>query len=262
MVMPCLSLALQERTIVLLYNKPPNVVTSHAVEDVKGRRNVYQDVTSMEGCIMPLSSDKIAMSFEEVTGIKSRLHAVGRLDADTTGALLLTNDGGLVHDVTNRNARHSQPVSKTYHAVIMGYHSNDSVIFQKMREHGVNIGEKYGGMTQPVQDLHVLDYPTPKSTTVSLTISEGKNRQIRRMFHAMGSGVMKLKRVCIGHGLELGSLEEGQWRILSDEEVRTCLSYSPRLLEMESPSATIKTQRKGRKTFSWTKLNRQNRRRS
>ena len=261
-VLPCMSMAFQERTVVLLYNKPANVVTSHAVEDVKGRRNVYQDVTSMEGCTVPWSHDKSGMSFEEVTGIKSRLHAVGRLDADTTGALLLTNDGGLVHEVTNRNARRSRPVSKTYHAVIMGYHVDDATIFQQMREGGVYIGEKYGGTTLPVEDLQVLDHPTPKSTTVSLTICEGKNRQIRRMFHAVGSGVMKLKRVCIGHGLDLGSLQEGQWRMLSDDEVQTCLSYSPRLLEIESSRSTVKILKEARNAFSRTKSNRRSGRRS
>lgn len=248
-----LSLApLQERTVVLLYNKPPNVVTSHAVEDVKGRRNVYQDIYSMQGWVVGDGSGggggsgTHALSFQDVTGIQSCLHAVGRLDADTTGALLLTNDGRLVHHVTNRNAggdsdAHCLP--KTYHAIIMGHHSNNADIFQRMREQGVDIGQKYGGQTLPVADLHVVDHPSNKSTTVSLTISEGKNRQVRRMFHAVGSGVMKLKRVCIGNGLDLGILEEGQWRILSDEEVQTCLLYIPRLLDPSSPEPRTRKRR-------------------
>lgn len=240
------SWGLQERTTVLLYNKPINVVTSHAVDDVKGRPNVYQDVFSMKGFVGSSSAFPLAVhpaelasssssSFAEATGIQSRLHAVGRLDAETSGALLLTNDGRLVHHVTNHEAaaaggKVAVAVSKTYHAVIMGYHSDDEEIFQQMREEGVDIGEKYGGRTRPVEDLHVLDHPTTKSTTVSLTISQGRNRQIRRMFHAVGSGVMKLKRTCIGNGLGLSGLQEGQWRLLSDEEIQNCLLFTPRLL--------------------------------
>eukprot|EP00339_Tiarina_fusa_P007969 CAMPEP_0117054188 /NCGR_PEP_ID=MMETSP0472-20121206/37546_1 /TAXON_ID=693140 ORGANISM="Tiarina fusus, Strain LIS" /NCGR_SAMPLE_ID=MMETSP0472 /ASSEMBLY_ACC=CAM_ASM_000603 /LENGTH=79 /DNA_ID=CAMNT_0004769663 /DNA_START=12 /DNA_END=248 /DNA_ORIENTATION=+ len=77
----------------------------------------------------------------------------------------------------------------------------------------------------PVNDLQIMDHPTPKSTVVSLTISEGKNRQVRRMFHALGSGVMKLKRLKIGKELTLDGLEVGEWRILSDGEVRRHLQW-------------------------------------
>ena len=230
-----------QQTVVLLYHKPPHVVTSHATDDPKGRLNVYQDVTSMRGYMgnptttTSSSSPSPPLSLQQATGLPpSRLHAVGRLDADTTGLLLLTNDGGLVHHVTNRQAKrnhtNNEVLTKTYHAVVMGHYSNDDEILQQMRQHGVDIGVKYGGQTLPVNDIHVMNHPTPKSTTVSLTIAEGKNRQIRRMFHAVGSGVMQLKRVAIGNGLTLGDLQEGQWRILSDDEVISCLSYKPRIL--------------------------------
>ena len=268
------SFALQERTVVLLYNKPPNVVTSHAEDDIKGRQNVYQDIYSMKGWVgmerneMNGNQHPSALSyfpsFADVTRIQSRLHAVGRLDAETTGALLLTNDGGLVHHVTNREAtvagNGAHAVSKTYHAVIMGHYSNDADIFEQMRNHGVDIGEKYGGQTLAVEDLYVLDHPSPKSTAVSLTISEGKNRQVRRMFHALGSGVMKLQRISIGNGLDLGNLKEGQWRILSDEEVQNCLSYSPRCLD--APLLSSSSLRKSRSLSGKSRLKRRNVRRS
>jgi len=75
-------------------------------------------------------------------------------------------------------------------------------------------------MTRPVDDLQILDHPNHKSTlpVVSLTISEGKNRQERRMFHALGSGVNpELKRTRSGTESTLDGLEENAWRILTDQ---------------------------------------------
>lgn len=210
-----------ERTVVLLLYKSPNVVTSHVSHD--DRLTVYdqvQDMTAHSG-----------KSFEEVTQIRSKLHAIGRLDADTTGLLLITNDGGLVHHVTNKNALQQANIQKTYQALVMGHQTEDSLgIFWE----GVDIGTKYGGKTLPVDDLKILAWPNHKSTLVELTISEGKNRQVRRMFHSIKSGVMQLKRVAIGASgsqLNLEGLQEGQWRILSEEEVRTALQWEPKIIE-------------------------------
>lgn len=218
-----------EKTVVLLYNKPPNVVTSHVSDDA--RTTVYDEIQNLAGH---------SISFEEITGIRSKLHAIGRLDADTTGLLLLTNDGGLVHHVTNRNASsHDQsplgPITKTYEALIMGHHDEESLAEFR---NGIDIGAKYGGMTRPVDDLQILDHPNHKTTLVSLTISEGKNRQVRRMFHALGSGVMKLKRTKIGKYLTLDGVEQGKWRILSEQEVRDYLGWEPKDLDAAAANPT------------------------
>jgi pseudouridine synthase len=240
-----------ERTVVLLYHKPPNVVTSHnATNDPLGRRTVYDDVRSMIGY---LSSNSVKPScqstaFYEVTRIHptTRLHAVGRLDADTTGLLLLTNDGKLVHRVTNSNTDteggsdegSAIAIDKTYEAVIMGYHNETSPLLESVRG-GVDLGPKRGGRTRPPLSLTVLNHPTRTTTLVRLTISEGKNRQVRQMFHRVGSGVMHLKRVRIGRSLTLEGLEEeGSWRVLSDAEVRDKLHWTPRLLEQSSSTST------------------------
>ena len=188
-------------------------------------------------------------SFEEVTGIQSKLHAVGRLDADTTGLLLLTNDGGLVHAVTNPNAKITNPagasgdspsqklVTKTYEALIMGNHEMESSsALQQILNEGVDLGAKIG-RAEPAVDLQVLSHPTPKSTLVEITIAEGKNRQVRRTFHAVGSGVMKLRRTRIGNGLELDELKEGQWTILSDEEIEKHLGWRVRYLDERRDNA-------------------------
>jgi pseudouridine synthase len=294
-----------ERTVVLAYHKPSGVVTTHADDDELGRPNVYNEIFTMKGykrcCddgdddtsndndndntdstrsdllvqdtdVNPhpaLPSPRIdLLSFEQVTHMRTRLHAIGRLDADTTGLLLLTNDGGLVHHATAKDATThthtagssgsssnsnsnsnsqaaasgsvSGPITKTYQAVIMGYHEQDSDLLQGMRLSGVDIGAKYGGWTLPVDDLTVLGHATAKSTTVSLTICQGKNRQIRRMFHAVGSGVMKLQRTHIGRQLSLDGLEEGEWRILSHQEVINGLQWTPRVLVDPAASSSSK----------------------
>ena len=215
-----------ERTVVLLLNKPAGVVTSHVPVD--DRPTVYDFIT-----IENFADENPKDTVEETTGIASKLHAIGRLDADTRGLLLLTNDGSLQHHVTNPNApthQGSDPVTKTYEALIMGHHTEETL---KPLWDGVDIGTKYGGMTKPVHDLKILDYPRHKTTLVSISISEGKNRQVRRMFHALGSGVMELKRLQIGNGLNLEGVQEGQWRILSDEEVQGSLGWTPRVLDKE-----------------------------
>lgn len=226
-----------ERSVVILYNKPPDVVTSHVSED--SRPTVYDDIHSMKGFITANNGtiyDK-PPTFEQVTGIRSKLHAIGRLDADTSGLLLLTNDGALVHHVSNPNAlQHHDPngptITKTYEALIMGRQTDESLAAVR---NGVDIGKKYGGMTKPVHELKILSHPNHKSTLISITISEGKNRQIRRMFHAVGSGVMKLRRTQIGDDLSLQDVDEGQWRILSDEEVQKSLNWLPRIITQEVP---------------------------
>jgi pseudouridine synthase len=230
-----------ERTIVILFNKPENVLTSHISED--SRSTVYDEVQSMKGFVSADPESKLTSksSFQQATGISSKINSVGRLDADTSGLLLLTNDGGLIHHVTNPNApTHTNgAITKTYEALIMGHHDEDSL--NPLWE-GVDIGAKYGGMTRPVNDLHILDHPNHKSTNVSLTISEGKNRQVRRMFHALGSGVMKLKRTKIGDRLTLEGLDVGQWRVLSDDEVCRHLQWETRKLEAFPRKPKHKTQ--------------------
>ena len=208
---------------MILYHKPPNVITSHSNADAppssmqEPRITVYEDIYRMSGFVGGDNQD-----FQKVTGIQSKLHAIGRLDADTTGLLLLTNDGGLVHHVTT-----SSSILKTYQATIMG-HWNDTAL-QDLTTRGVDIGAKYGGWVKATE-LKVLGHDTRKSTRVEITIAEGKNRQVRRMFHAIQSGVMQLKRTRIGNNLTLGDLQQGQWRILTGEEINGHLNYTVRSL--------------------------------
>lgn len=240
----------RERTTVILYNKPSNVITSHSKIDAAPtspengkeilRTTVYEEIQSMTGYVGGGSKHGINLkdgniSFESATGIRSKWHAIGRLDVNTTGLLLLTNDGGLVHHATNPTSeshKDSGVITKTYEALIMGHHDDESSpALKQIRTIGVDIGAKYGGWTKPSQNLKVLNHPTPKSTLVSITIAEGKNRQVRRMFHGVHSGVMKLHRSRIGQKLTLGNLAEGEWRILSEAEVLESLNWNTRTLD-------------------------------
>jgi 16S rRNA U516 pseudouridylate synthase RsuA-like enzyme len=132
----------------------------------------------------------------------------------------------------------------------MGYHTLSDDSLNPLLK-GVDIGAKYGGRTLPVDDLKVLDHPTPKSTRVLISISEGRNRQVRRMFHAIRSGVMQLKRQRVGN-IDLDMMEggEGSWRLLSDHEVFKGLGWKSRILEDEE--SVNKTQRTHTKTISKT----------
>jgi pseudouridine synthase len=217
-------------TQVILYHKPVDVVTTHARDDILGRPNVYQDLISRS------NSDDLP------SGFPLGWHAVGRLDAPTSGLLLLTNDGGLVHHVTNPQASSTAnggPIAKTYEALVMGYHDEDSPMWPRFRQGGMEIRKNQ--YTLPVHDVQVLDHPSASTTQVSLTIVEGMNRQVRLMFHACGSGVMRLKRTAIGLGsngfllIDMVPME-GDWCFLTDAQVKSTLGWTCRSLIGNNPS--------------------------
>ncbi|GFH55517.1 23S rRNA pseudouridine2457 synthase [Chaetoceros tenuissimus] len=258
-----------EETVVILYYKPKGVITSHSNQDSvslnnlqpqeqDGRITVYQDVMSMKGFI---NAENLNKSFSQVTGIHSKFHAIGRLDVDTTGLLLLTNDGGLVHHVTNPNsatALDQGKIVKVYDALIMGYHTLDPELETSTKllqlSKGVDIGKKYGGMTLPPNELQVLNHPSSKTTLVRIAISEGKNRQVRRMFHAIGSGVIQLHRRQVGNidldMLAMGSedqVAEGSWRLLTKKEIMNGLNWKVRPL-VDAKKQTSKSNSNNRKS--------------
>ncbi len=136
-----------------------------------------------------------------------RLYPVGRLDYDSEGLLLLTNDGAL----TERMLHPSHLVEKTYLARVTGQVSMDSV--RQLRA-GVMLDDH---KTAPAK-VRIIKEET-FATVVLVTIHEGRNRQVRRMFETLGHRVLQLRRVKFGP-LELGDLPRGQWRELTAEEVR------------------------------------------
>lgn len=135
------------------------------------------------------------------------LNIVGRLDKDTTGLLLLTNDGELNHNLLSPKKH----VYKTYLATIDGLVTNDDIIaFEK----GININDEY--TTLPAT-LEILD--ANNISKVKVTIKEGKFHQIKRMFIALDKEVIELKRLSIKNLVLDENLELGEYRFLTEEEI-------------------------------------------
>lgn len=141
---------------------------------------------------------------------KFRLYPVGRLDYDTSGLIILTNDGDFTHRVTHP----SYNINKKYIADVKGIPDEEDILnFSK----GIDIG---GYITSPAE-LKIIKRLS-SNARVSVIIHEGRNRQVRRMFESIGHSVLDLKRVSIGK-LSLGKLREGEWRRLGDEEIKLIL---------------------------------------
>ncbi|HXP99922.1 MAG TPA: pseudouridine synthase [Solirubrobacteraceae bacterium] len=171
--------------VVYALNKPLGVLST--AKDTHGRPTVVS-----------LIADTLAG-----TGERSRLYPVGRLDADSTGLILLSNDGALAHRLTHP----SFEVQKTYRARVGGGSVGEQAL-RRLRE-GVSLED---GTTAPARVRRV------GSDVLELTIHEGRNRQVRRMCEAMGHPVRELERVAFGP-LKLGDLAPGAYRRLSEREV-------------------------------------------
>lgn len=139
--------------------------------------------------------------------IKARVFPVGRLDYETEGLLLLTNDGDFTYKITHPKHK----INKTYIAVLKG---GVSIKGLAQLRSGVRLDD--GFVTSPAE-VEMLDADNGH-TTIKITIHEGKNRQVRRMFDAVGSKVVGLRRISVGQ-VELGNLPLGRWRYLTSHEV-------------------------------------------
>lgn len=169
----------------LLLHKPSRVVST--CDDPQDRRTVID--------LLP----------DRLQGLG--LHPVGRLDAASTGALLLTNDGSVTDCLTH--PRHS--VSKTYQVWVQGHPS--PAVLRQWRQ-GVLLD---GRLTRSAEVRRLADRPT--ATQLEIILREGRNRQIRRVAEQLGFPVLDLHRVAIGP-IQLGSLPPGQYRPLQPEEVQ------------------------------------------
>lgn len=138
------------------------------------------------------------------------LFPVGRLDKDTEGLLLITNDGELSHNLLSPKKH----VDKTYFAKVKGHITDEEVLKFK---NGLVVDETF---TAKPARLHVLEFNAADNTTdIQITIHEGKFHQIKRMFEAVGSEVLYLKRLSMGTLLLDKNLMPGEYRKLSQEEI-------------------------------------------
>ncbi|MBD5559630.1 MAG: rRNA pseudouridine synthase [Clostridia bacterium] len=181
--------------------------------EVSGRKislpnnHIYVMLNKPAGCVSTCSDDEGRRTvLDYLDGVEERVYPVGRLDYNTEGLLLLTNDGDFANKMTH--PRHS--VAKKYLTVIDG--SIDDVDVRRL-ESGVTID---GRRTAPavVKVLH----REPDRTELLVIIHEGRNRQIRKMFEAVGKHATYIKRVAVG-SLPLGDLKRGQYRHLSAAEI-------------------------------------------
>lgn len=172
----------EEKKYYILYHKPMGEVTT--VDDPQGRATVL----------------------DRFRDFPARLYPVGRLDFDSEGLLLLTNDG----DLTQRMLHPSREVDKTYLARVNGTVALPEI--QTLRK-----GVAIEGRQTARADVRVIR-ETGVETVLLVTIHEGRNRQVRRMFEAVGHTVLMLRRVQFGP-LQLGGLKRGAWRELTPEEV-------------------------------------------
>ncbi len=171
----------RERVYVLLY-KPTGYITTF--RDPEGRATVYDLIGDVETFVSP----------------------VGRLDQDTSGLLILTNDTQFAERLTNPEHK----VRKTYLVKCSGVLSDESL--EELRR-GVELKD---GRTLPAIVRRVRD--SAKNTHVEIAITEGRNRQVRRMIEAVGSKTLKLVRTAIGP-IRIGDLKIGSWRMMTPEEI-------------------------------------------
>lgn len=185
----------RNRMIYLLLNKPKGYVTT--LSDPQGR----PIVTSL------------------LTGISERVFPVGRLDLDTEGALILTNDGEFAQKIQHP----SHEVTKTYEALVAGHPTKDQLA---QLEKGLPIE---GKITSPAR-LAVIK-KIKHATLIQITIHEGRKRQVRKMFEAIAHPVLHLKRIAYGN-LRLHHLPSGKFRLLDSGDLEKIF--------IEFPLQTIK----------------------
>jgi 23S rRNA pseudouridine2605 synthase len=180
-----------EAAVTILLHKPAGYITSRS--DPQGR----PVVTSLV-----------------VQASLPRLFPVGRLDWDTEGLLLLTNDGTLANALTHPR----YAVRKVYHAKLKGHLTPEALTL--LTRGVVCEGEPLRALG--VEVLH----PTRQNTWIAITLEQGRYRQVRRMCEAIGHPVLKLIRVALGP-LRLGSLPRGGWRLLLPDELRSLYALVP-----------------------------------
>lgn len=188
--------AAPDRKLYVMLNKPARTVTTARDEPGLDRRTVVSLVDHPSGI---------------------RLFPVGRLDFETMGLLLLTNDGEMANALTHPR----YGLAKTYRAIVRGRLSDDDV---ESIERGIYLADRKEGRSTGASRTARVQVEIIKRdrdrTTLQITLKEGRNRQVRRMLASIGYPIKKLERVAIGP-LRLKGVARGAWRELSRDELRS-----------------------------------------
>lgn len=173
----------------------------------------YYLVNKPLGYVSTTVNDHRQKIVTDLVSSKQRLYPIGRLDQDSQGLIILTNDGDLTYKLTH--PKHHIP--KTYHALVSGQITTQKI---KKLANGVNLKD---GKTAPA-DIQVIRDQGNKAL-LEITIFEGRNRQIRRMVSTQKLEVEKLNRVAIGP-ITIGELESGQSRKLTPQEIQSLIDLA------------------------------------
>ena len=193
--------------------EPSDIIIVEGVRLLKENKRYYL-FYKPEKVITSMSDEKDRTCVKDFfESVNERVVPVGRLDYDTSGALIMSNDGEFINLITH--PRHK--IKKTYVAKISGKLEDQHL---KILRSGVRI-DNY--KTAPAEVNIVKNKNKSSNTLVRLTIHEGKNRQVRRMFETLGYEVLKLKREAI-EDLTLEGLKKGEYRVLTIHEVKRLIN--------------------------------------
>ena len=202
-------------------------VNGTIVKELGVKIDVDQDIVTIDGKILELEENKIYILLNKPVGyittmsdefnrkkvidllknVEERVYPVGRLDFDTSGLLLLTNDGDLAYKLTHPKYE----IEKKYIAKVKGVPTEQEL--KQFRE-----GLKIEDYITSKAKVRIINREKGNST-LEVIIHEGKNRQVRKMCSKIGHAVVELKRVEMGE-IKLGDVKEGKWRYLSSKEVK------------------------------------------
>lgn len=175
---------------------------------LKGRANTYILLNKPKGYLSSAADPEGRKLVIDLVKGKGKLHPVGRLDFNTEGLLILTNDGEFTNHVAS-----SRKIPKVYEVKVKGLPNKNAI--NKLRR-GVTLEDGFRTAPAEIREMRT----TENNAWFEVTLYEGHNQQIRKMFDAVGHSVVKLRRTRIG-GISDPKLGAGQWRELTPEEIRS-----------------------------------------
>jgi pseudouridine synthase len=205
-------LAFANKHVYIAFNKPKQVVSSNVRYQNDDRRTV-----------------------REMIPVEGHLFTIGRLDADSEGLIILTNDGDLANELSHPSYRHT----KTYKVVVQGLPSAETI--QRWQE-GVYIQDEENGKDYKTKPCYVKIMEGGKETTLRIVMTEGKKRQIRRVASILGHPVKSLIRTHIGT-LPLGTLRPGDWRELTPKDLTALKTSADEMKEISKVKRAARTVR-------------------